>query len=156
MKRIITIGYLFIATAVIPAIALMLAYSLFLEQKTANIKVIDRGDVWKHVNAAVEKGCLVLFNQAEVDGSGDVTPWIDANPRYLTPREGREGGQIILPGIAVRYGQITLEGDVAWSFRLSLLIPLALSLAIAVLLRRRLRRNQARTPGSNPHAPAST
>jgi hypothetical protein len=155
MNRITTIGYLLITTALIPAITLPLGYSLLVKQKSENIKIVYKGNVWKHVNATLEKGCVVLFNQAEVDSSGDVTPWIDSNPQYARPPRGRRGGQIILPGFAVRYGEVTREGDVAWSLSLSLLIPLAMSVVIAGVIRRRIRKHQVRPAGSMPRPATS-
>jgi hypothetical protein len=155
MNRITAIGYLLITTALIPAITLLLAYSLLAEQKSENIKIVYKGNVWNHVNAILEKGCVVLFNQAEVDSSGDVTPWIESNPQYATPPRGRRGGQIILPGCAVHYGEITREGDVAWSLRLSLLIPLVMSLVIAGVILRRIRKHQARPARSTPRVATS-
>ena len=155
MNRITTIGYLLITTALIPAIMLLLGYSLLVKQKSENIKIVYEGNVWKHVNATMEEGCVVLFNQAEVDSSGNVNPWIDSNPQFATPTRGRRRGHIILPGLAVRYGEVTNEGDVAWSLRLSLLIPLAMSLVIAAVMRRHIRKHQARPAVSKPRPATS-
>lgn len=147
MKRILAARCLLISLILIPTLALLLGFSLFIDPSHYHGKIVYTGNVWKYVSIMLANGDILLFNQFEVDKSGRVIPWIDDNPTYTVPTRNRRGGRFTIPGFGLRYGQVTPDGDMAWSLRISLVLPLILSLLTAAWLRRHLgRRPAASTP----------
>jgi hypothetical protein len=143
MKRMLAARCLLISLILIPTLSLLLGFSLFIDPSPYHGKIVHSGNVWNHASLMLLKGDIMLFNQFEVDKSGRVIPWIDNNPAYTVPTKNRRGGRFTIPGFGLRYGQVTRDGDVAWSLKISLVFPLILSVLTAAFLRRHLRRRLA-------------
>jgi hypothetical protein len=99
------------------------------------------------IHLLFEGGNLALCDQFDVDVSGTVRPVI-VGLRDLRPSDilrGDRAGQFTIPGIDIRYYRHAPDGYVIWSLRFSLLIPIVVSLLLAVLLQRRLVRLRRHT-----------
>ena len=124
-------------------LALSTIYGVSLvDPTTFHFMVPTTGNVWHDIHVLSGNGEVRLFNQFEIDPSGNVRSLIVDLRTHLAPKDGRIG-RYTIPGFHIEYCRFSAFGDVAWSLRLSLIYPALLALSGAGLFHR-LRRVESR------------
>ncbi len=100
-------------------------------------------DLWGgRVYVLIRDGRASLFNQIDFNSPGSPKPLV-INPRTVVFPKVTANHRFSIPGLAFHSCRFA-TGTSVWSLDFSLAIPAALSLIVAVLLIRRLRRGRPR------------
>lgn len=156
MKRVILEWGSLFCFGIALALAILWGVSRYVDDQTYHLRVATTGSVQDDLHILVAGGHLVLCDQFEADPSGRIQPVI-IEPKDFTPadiKRGDRAGRFRIPGLDIRHATIGETGYVIWSSKLSLVIPAAIFVALALVLRRRLKRRAASVvvPESRPQS----
>ena len=134
MRRVLSEWGFILSAGAFLALSTLYGVSL-VDQTTFHFKVPTTGNVWHDIHMLAGNGEVRLFNQFEIDPSGNVRSLIVDLRTHLAPKDGRIS-RYTLPGCDIEYCRFSAFDDVAWSLRLSLLYPAIVALVGAVLCHR--------------------
>ncbi len=138
-RRIALEWSLILAVGSMLALAATWAGSYFIDGSLIYLRIPSPRDVQFDLHFSLRGGDVCLFNQAEFDRAGNLSPYV-VNPRMHIEPPIRRIGHVTIPGLDFQYCQFAPDDYVVWSIRLSLLYPIVVLLLVAVLLGRRLKR----------------
>jgi hypothetical protein len=151
MKRIGLEWGLILTVGVILSLSAFWVGSYFLDRSQIYLRIPYPPNVGYDLHITLGGGDICLFDQFHVGPSGDIEPLV-VDPRTHIAPPIRRVGHVTIPGFDFQYCQFAPDGYVIWSLRLSLLVPIAMMLLVAVLLRRRLKRHRGSSE-SHPQSP---
>jgi len=146
MRRVLSEWGFILSAGAFLALATIYGVSRIVDPSMSHFAIPTTGNVWTDIHVLAGNGEVRLFNQFEVDPSGNVRSLIVDLRSHLATKDGRIS-RSTLPGFDIEYCRFSAFDDVAWSLRLSLLYP-AMSALVGAVLFHRLRRAESRRPDS--------
>ncbi len=134
MRRVLSEWGFILSAGTFLALSTVYGVSL-VDQTTFHFTIPTTGNVWTDIHVLAGNGEVRLFNQFEVDPSGNVRSLIVDLRTHLAPKDGRIS-RYTIPGFDIEYCRFSAFDDVAWSLRLSLVCPAIVALVGAVLSHR--------------------
>lgn len=142
MKRTILEWGLILSIGMALGLSTLWVVSRFFDRSSYHLRISTSRSVGDDLHLLVGEGDLSLCDQFDVDASGNVRPLI-VDPRTLITSDilrGDRFGHFTIPGLDLRYYRFGPSGYLIWSLRLSMLVPIVLSLSGAALFRFRMKR----------------
>ena len=134
MRRVLSEWGFILSAGTFLALSTLYGGSL-VDQTTFHFKVPTTGNVWHDIHMLAGNGEVRLFNQFEIDPTGNVRSLIVDLRTHLAPKDGRIS-RYTLPGFDIECCRFSAFDDVAWSLSLSLVYPAIVALVGAVLFHR--------------------
>jgi hypothetical protein len=149
MKRVILEWGFILSAGVFLALLTLWGVSFGVGRSSYHFNVSNPRSSRDDLHILVGRGTLSFCDQVDFDASSNIQPWVVDRRTHVAPKI-RRMGQCTLPGFDLRYCQFAPDGYVVWSLRLSLLIPVVLSLLGAALFYRR-RNGHVVAPNRGPY-----
>jgi hypothetical protein len=136
------------------ALSTLWIVSSFFDRSSYHLKISTTGNLRHDLHLFLYDGQFALSNQFDRDSSGRVRPLI-MEAKALINRDilrGDRCGQLMIPGLDLRYYWNAPSRVLIWSLEQSLLIPAVLLLVLTAWFRIRLGKLKAITSHGSPQA----
>ena len=135
MRRVLSEWGFILSAGAFLTLATLYGVSRIIDPSMSHFTIPTTGNVWTDIHVLAGNGEIGLFNQFEIDSSGNIRSVIVDLRTHLAPKDGRIS-RYTIPGFDIEYCRFSAFDDVAWSLRLSLVYPAIVALVGAVLFHR--------------------
>ncbi len=152
-RMILEWGLLLCLGTAFALLTLWIVYRFF-DRSSYHLRISTTGNLRHDLHLFLYDGQFALSNQFDRDSSGRIRPLI-VEAKALIRRDilrGDRCGQLMIPGLNLRYYWNAPSRGLIWSLEQSLLIPVVLLLLLTAWFRIRLGKLKALTSHSSPQA----